>query len=109
VFALDSIPAIFAITQDPFIVYTSNILAVLGLQAMYSMLAGVINQFHLLKYGLSAVLAFVGVKMLIAGFYHIPLAASLGTIVGMLAISIIASRIFPEPAESEAESHVETV
>jgi len=100
VFALDSIPAIFAITQDPFIVYTSNILAVLGLQAMYSMLAGVIGQFHLLKYGLSAVLAFVGAKMLIAGFYHIPIGASLGIIVAMLATSIIASRIFPEEATS---------
>lgn len=105
VFALDSIPAIFAITQDPFIVYTSNILAVLGLQAMYSMLAGVIDQFHLLKYGLSAVLAFVGVKMLIASFYHIPIAISLGIIVSMLAVSVIASRIFPE----QADSHVETI
>jgi tellurite resistance protein TerC len=108
VFALDSIPAIFAITQDPFIVYTSNILAVLGLQAMYSMLAGVINQFHLLKYGLSAVLAFVGVKMLIADFYHVPIGVSLGLIVAMLAISIIASRLFPETAAGERVTRPET-
>jgi tellurite resistance protein TerC len=104
VFALDSIPAIFAITQDPFIVYTSNILAVLGLQAMYSMLAGVINQFHLLKYGLSAVLGFVGVKMLIVDVYHVPIGASLGIIVAMLAASIIASRIFPEAAASRPKT-----
>jgi tellurite resistance protein TerC len=109
VFALDSIPAIFAITQDPFIVYTSNILAVLGLQAMYSMLGGIIEQFHLLKYGLAAVLAFVGVKMLVAGFYHIPIALSLGIIVAMLGISIIASRIFPEKATIEPAGGVETI
>ncbi|HEX7102870.1 MAG TPA: TerC family protein, partial [Nitrolancea sp.] len=101
VFALDSIPAIFAITQDPFIVYTSNILAVLGLQAMYSMLGGIIEKFHLLKYGLAAVLAFVGVKMLAAGFYHVPIGLSLGIIVTMLTISIIASRIFPEHVTGE--------
>ncbi len=109
VFALDSIPAIFAITRDPFIVYSSNILAVLGLQAMYSMLAGVIDQFHMLKYGLSAVLGFVGVKMLIAGFYHVPIGISLGIIVSMLAISIIASRIFPEDDTGGAANPVETL
>lgn len=109
VFALDSIPAIFAITRDPFIVYSSNILAVLGLQAMYSMLAGVIDQFHLLKYGLAGVLAFVGVKMLIAGFYHIPIALSLGIIVVMLGISIIASRIFPETEKDGAANRVKTI
>jgi tellurite resistance protein TerC len=109
VFALDSIPAIFAITRDPFIVYSSNILAVLGLQAMYSMLAGVIEQVDMLKYGLSAVLGFVGVKMLIAGFYHVPIGISLGIIVSMLAISIIASRIFPEHDTGGAANPVETL
>lgn len=109
VFALDSIPAIFAITQDPFIVYTSNILAVLGLQAMYSMLGGIIEKFHLLKYGLAAVLAFVGIKMLAAGFYHVPIGLSLGIIVTMLTISIIASRIFPEHVTGEAAQPVETI
>ncbi|HVX31406.1 MAG TPA: TerC family protein [Nitrolancea sp.] len=109
VFALDSIPAIFAITQDPFLVYTSNILAVLGLQAMFSMLGGIIDKFHLLKYGLAAVLAFVGVKMLIAGFYHLPIALSLGVIVAMLAASIIASRLFPEQPKKETSSPIEMV
>jgi tellurite resistance protein TerC len=100
VFALDSIPAVFAVTQDPFLVYTSNILAVLGLQAMYSMLVGVIGQFHLLKYGLAVVLGFVGIKMLVAGIYHIPIALSLVVIVTVLLASIVASRWFPEqPSE----------
>ena len=81
-FAVDSIPAIFAITTDPFIVFTSNIFAILGLRAMYFMLAGLADRFHLLKYGLAMVLVFVGVKMLIVDFYKIPVALSLG-IVGL--------------------------
>ncbi|AAZ98555.1 conserved hypothetical protein [Thiobacillus denitrificans ATCC 25259] len=83
VFAVDSIPAIFAITTDPFIVFTSNIFAILGLRAMYFMLAGVAERFHLLKYGLALVLVFVGTKMLIADFYKIPIGLSLG-IVGLI-------------------------
>ncbi len=83
VFAVDSIPAIFAITTDPFIVFTSNIFAILGLRAMYFMLAGVADRFHLLKYGLAMVLVFVGVKMLIVDFYKIPIGLSLG-IVGLI-------------------------
>ena len=79
VFAVDSIPAIFAITTDPFIVYTSNIFAILGLRAMYFLLAGVIDKFHFLKYGLALVLLFVGAKMIIAEWYKVPIAASLGS------------------------------
>lgn len=83
IFAVDSIPAIFAITTDPFIVFTSNIFAILGLRAMYFMLAGMAERFHLLKYGLAMVLVFVGAKMLIADFYKIPIGLSLG-IVGLI-------------------------
>jgi tellurite resistance protein TerC len=91
VFAVDSIPAIFAVTTDPFIVMSSNIFAVLGLRALYFMLAGMADRFHLLKFGLAFVLGFIGVKMLIVEWYHIPIGASL-TVVGMLlTLSIIAS------------------
>ena len=83
IFAVDSIPAIFAITTDPFIVFTSNIFAILGLRAMYFMLAGMAERFHLLKYGLAIVLLFVGTKMLIVDFYKIPVGLSLG-IVGFI-------------------------
>jgi TerC family integral membrane protein len=83
VFAVDSIPAIFAITTDPFVVFTSNIFAILGLRAMYFMLAGMAERFHLLKYGLAMVLVFVGAKMLVAGVYKIPVGLSLG-IVGLI-------------------------
>ncbi len=83
IFAVDSIPAIFAITTDPFIVFTSNIFAILGLRAMYFMLAGMAERFHLLKYGLAMVLVFVGTKMLVVDFYKIPVGLSLG-IVGLI-------------------------
>lgn len=83
VFAVDSIPAIFGITRDPFIVYTSNIFAILGLRALYMLLAGIMDKFHYLKYGLGAVLLFIGIKMLISGWYHIPILLSL-TVVGVL-------------------------
>lgn len=83
IFAVDSIPAIFAITTDPFIVFTSNIFAILGLRAMYFMLAEMAERFHLLKYGLAMVLVFVGTKMLIVDFYKIPVGLSLG-IVGLI-------------------------
>ncbi|HZL99752.1 MAG TPA: TerC family protein, partial [Planctomycetota bacterium] len=85
VFATDSIPAIFAITRDPFIVFTSNIFAILGLRALYFVLAGLLDRFHYLKLGLAAVLIFVGVKMLIEPWLHVPIAVSLGVIVGVLA------------------------
>jgi tellurite resistance protein TerC len=107
IFALDSIPAIFAVTQDPFIVYTSNVFAILGLRAMYFLLAEVVTKFRFLKMGLSAILVFVGIKMLIEGFYHIPILVSLGVIAGILTISIAASLLFPEAAETEIESPIE--
>lgn len=91
VFAVDSIPAIFAVTQEPFIVYTSNIFAILGLRALYFLLANVMDKFQYLKLGLSAVLTFVGMKMVIVDFYKIPVGVSLGVIAGILTVSIVAS------------------
>ena len=95
VFALDSIPAALAISLDPFIVYTANIFAILGLRSLYFALAGVMRLFHYLRYGLVVVLIFVGVKMLIADFYKIPTEIALGAVVGVLLISVIASVIWP--------------
>jgi len=91
IFAVDSIPAIFAVTQDSFIVYTSNVFAILGLRALYFMLAGVMQMFVYLKFGLSLVLCFVGAKMLLANIYKIPIGASLAVIGTVLLLSIIAS------------------
>jgi tellurite resistance protein TerC len=92
VFALDSIPAIFAITQDPFIVYTSNVFAILGLRALYFLLAGVMDKFRYLKIGLSAVLVFVGAKMLAEAIHvEIPIGISLGVIAAVLTTSVLAS------------------
>jgi len=91
IFAVDSIPAIFAITTDPFIVFTSNIFAILGLRAMYFMLADLADRFHLLKYGLAMVLVFVGTKMLIIDFYKIPIELSLGIVAITIATSIFVS------------------
>ena len=102
-FAVDSVPAILAITRDPFIVYTSNIFAILGLRALYFLLAGVMGLFRYLKIGLCFVLSFVGVKMLISDFYKIPITVSLGIVGGILAASIVASLIFP-PADKPAEA-----
>jgi tellurite resistance protein TerC len=95
VFAIDSIPAIFAVTKDPFIVYTSNIFAMLGLRALYFALAGVVGKFQYLKVGLSLLLVFVGAKMLIAGIYAVPIPLSLGVIAATIAGSIVASLIWP--------------
>lgn len=91
VFAVDSIPAIFAVTQEPFIVYTSNVFAILGLRALYFLLANVMDKFEYLKLGLSAVLTFIGVKMVIMDFYHIPVGVSLTVVASILTISILAS------------------
>jgi len=93
VFAFDSIPAIFAVTNDPFIVLTSNIFAILGLRALYFLLADMAERFHLLKYGLAVVLMFVGVKMLIVDWFKIPVAVSLGVIVAVLGTSMMLSLI----------------
>ncbi|WP_449554025.1 TerC family protein [Lelliottia amnigena] len=89
IFAVDSIPAIFAVTTDPFIVLTSNLFAILGLRAMYFLLAGVAERFSMLKYGLSVILVFIGIKMLIVDFYHIPIAISLGIVFGILALTLV--------------------
>jgi len=93
VFAVDSIPAVFAITRDPFIVYTSNICAILGLRSLYFLLANLIDRFIYLKSGLALVLAFVGIKMIIADFVHLPNGLSLVVIVLILAITITISMI----------------
>jgi len=89
IFAVDSIPAIFAITMDPFIVLTSNIFAILGLRAMYFLLAAVAAKFHLLSYGLAVVLVFIGTKMMLIDIYKIPVAISLGVVVAILAVTMV--------------------
>jgi tellurite resistance protein TerC len=96
-FALDSIPAVFAITTDAFIVFSSNLFAILGLRSLYFLLAGLIDRFVYLKLGLAALLVFAGVKILLGGVYHLPTAASLGVIVAILATSILASVIATHP------------
>jgi len=102
IFAVDSIPAIFAITQDPFIVYTSNVFAILGLRALYFMLAGVMEMFVYLKVGLSFVLCFVGAKMMLVDIYKIPIGASLGVIAAVLLISIGASYLVRKKPAAES-------
>ncbi|MFA6232686.1 MAG: TerC family protein [Bacteroidota bacterium] len=102
VFAVDSVPAVLAISQDAFIVYTSNIMAILGLRALYFALAGVMRVFRHLHYGLAAILVFVGFKMLAADFIHIPIALSLGVIGSILAISIAASLLLPARTEEKS-------
>lgn len=103
IFALDSIPAIFAITTDPFIVYTSNVFAILGLRSLFFALAGVMVMFHYLKLGLSAVLTFIGAKMVLADFLHIPIGISLLIIAGILIASVVASLIWPQNTDDTAE------
>jgi tellurite resistance protein TerC len=101
VFAVDSIPAIFGITSDPFLVYTSNVFAILGLRSMYFLLAGVVHKFVYLKYGLAAILTFVGVKMLIVKFYHVPVWMSLGFIISALTVTILLSLYMPPKVTHE--------
>jgi tellurite resistance protein TerC len=97
VFAVDSIPAIFAVTSDPFLVYTSNIFAILGLRALYFLLAGVLDRFHYLKVGLSLVLVFVGLKMLASDVLSVPIGVSLGAIAMLIGGSVVASLLRPRP------------
>ena len=99
IFAVDSIPAIFAITTDPFIVLTSNVFAVLGLRALYFLLAGMAEKFHLLAYGLATVLIFIGAKMLIVDFYKIPVVVSLGVVAATLAVSMLLSLVIKPKAK----------
>ncbi len=89
IFAVDSIPAIFAITRDPFIVLTSNVFAILGLRAMFFLLQAVASKFHLLNYGLAVILVFIGTKMMLIDIFKIPVAVSLGVVVGILAITMV--------------------
>jgi tellurite resistance protein TerC len=99
IFAVDSIPAIFAITDDPFIVLTSNVFAVLGLRAMFFLLQGMADRFHLLPYGLALVLAFIGAKMLLVDVYKIPVLASLGVVAAIIGATVVLSLLRPrEPA-----------
>ncbi|MEY3998413.1 MAG: inner membrane protein alx [Pseudomonadota bacterium] len=101
IFAVDSIPAIFAITSDPFIVLTSNVFAILGLRAMYFLLAAVADKFHLLNYGLAVILMFIGTKMSLIDIYKIPVTVSLGVVVGILAITMVLSvRSTPSKADT---------
>jgi tellurite resistance protein TerC len=100
IFAVDSIPAILAVSNDSFIIFTSNVFAILGLRALYFALAGITKYFHYLKYGLSAILVFVGSKMIISGFYKIPIIYSLLTILAILTIAILLSVIFPKKNNS---------
>ena len=102
VFAVDSVPAVLAITTDPFIVYTSNVFAILGLRSMFFALAGVMKLFHYLHYGLAAVLVFVGGKMLLAGFYKIPTLASLLVIIGLLTVAVVASLLHVRRQRAQA-------
>ena len=98
IFAVDSIPAVLSITQDTFLVYSSNIFAIIGLRSLYFLLSGMAGKFPYLKYGISVILFFVGVKMLLSHSLPIPIVASLGVIVGILTLSVLASKIFPPKA-----------
>jgi len=103
-FAVDSVPAIFAVTREPLIVYTSNVFAILGLRSLFFLLAGAVHLFHMLKYGLSIVLIFVGLKMVwLNKLYggHFPITLSLGIILGVIAASIVLSLIFPKKPSIE--------
>ena len=95
VFAVDSIPAVLAISQDPLIVYTSNVFAIMGLRSIFFALAGIIQLFQYLQYGLSVILVFVGLKMVVSDFYKIPVGIALGVVAGVLAISVVASIVWP--------------
>jgi tellurite resistance protein TerC len=102
-FAVDSIPAILAITTDPFIIYTSNVFAILGLRALYFALAGIMPMFYYLNYGLSAILAFVGTKMLISDYYKVPIMVSLGVVAAILIASVALSVVRAHMLEYRAK------
>ncbi len=102
VFAADSIPAVLAISRDPFIVYTSNVFAILGLRSLYFALSGMMTAFHYLQYGLAIILLFIGAKMMLSNFYHIPIGVALGTVGGILALSVVASLVFPQKVASDS-------
>lgn len=103
-FAIDSIPAVLAITHHMFTAYTSNIFAILGLRALFFVLAGIMDMFRYLKYGLSLVLVFIGLKMLAADFYKVPIGVSLAVVAAILAVSVLASVLIPAPKEAAQEA-----
>ncbi len=105
VFAVDSIPAIFGVTQNPFVIFTSNIFAILGLRSLYFLLAGAMDYFSYLKYGLSLVLVFIGFKMLISFRYHLNTTLSLGIVAGILLFSVLASLVFKSPSAGQGGKH----
>ena len=110
IFAVDSIPAIFAITQEPFLVFASNAMAILGLRAMYFLLAGVMHRFVYLKLGLSLVLVWVGIKMIVGhGFVDIPTVLSLGVIVAILSVAVIASLVATRSRQPEPDKELDRV
>lgn len=102
IFATDSIPAILAISRDPFIVYTSNVFAILGLRSLFFALSGMMKMFHFLHYGLATILVFIGTKMLVSYWWQIPTGMALAVVVGVLVISVAASLAFPKKADAEA-------
>jgi tellurite resistance protein TerC len=107
-FAVDSVPAIFGLTHEPFVVFTSNVFAILGLRNLYFLLAGAVDKFHYLKYGLGVVLVFVGLKMTVLNRLwhgHFPITWSLAFIVGVIAVSIAVSLVFPKPAQEGPSPH----
>ncbi len=106
-FATDSIPAVLAVTRDPFIVYTSNVFAVLGLRSLYFALAGMMDVFHYLHYGLAVILMFIGAKMLVSHYYPVPIHVALDVVAGVLAVSVGASLVFPKKhtPETSGSSH----
>lgn len=97
IFAVDSIPAVFAITRDPFLVYTSNVFAILGLRSLFFTVQGLLDKFHYLHYGLSFILVFIGVKMLIEPWFHVPITFALTVILASFILSILASVMWPQP------------
>ncbi|NOK19149.1 TerC family protein [Corallococcus carmarthensis] len=105
-FAMDSIPAVLGISKDPFIIYTSNVCAILGLRSLFFVVSSLMEKFHLLKAALGVILAFVGVKMLIEHWYKIPIGVSLAVIGGCLLVAILASLVFPKPPEAEKPTPV---
>lgn len=103
IFAIDSIPAIFAVTKDPFVVFTANTFAILGLRAMYFLLADMADRFHLLGYGLAVIVTLVGIKMLLIGVYKVPILVMLGVVAAVLAISIVLSLLRPSSSPAAAD------
>jgi tellurite resistance protein TerC len=104
IFAVDSVPAVLAISHDTYVIYTSNIMAILGLRALYFVLAGMMGRFHYLGTGLALILLFIGIKMVTSKWFHLPTWASLGVIVGVLFGSVGLSLLRPQPAGNPPES-----